>query len=250
MIDKAAYIGSSGARNCMRRLAVITNNLANANTTGFKADFDAMKSYQKDSGAKLKTRDFATFDGTFSNFKIGSVQSTGRDLDASIDGQGFFAVQNASGQEGYTRAGNFSIREDGFLVTAGGDLVMGNGGPIAIPAGIEKLSIGVDGTISVRLPGTGTTDMTIINRLKTTNPDVTSLHKGTDGLFYLQAGEAAPASETTRLVPRALESSNVNPIETLTQIIDLSRNYEVHTKLLKTMADNAGMANQMLNISA
>lgn len=246
MIDKAAYIGSSGARNSMRRLAVITNNLANANTTGFRADFDAVKSYHKDASTKLKSRDFATFDGTFSNFKIGPVISTGRDLDVSMDRTSFLAVQNASGQEGYTRAGNLNLNQDRFLVTGNGEMVMGNAGPIALPP-YDRISIGADGTISALLPGT--VDMVNINRIKITEPDMHALHKGHDGLFYLPEGSVAPLSETARLTPRALEGSNVNPIETLTQIIDLSRNYEVHTKLLKTMADNAGMANQMLNIS-
>ncbi|MFZ2315660.1 MAG: flagellar basal body rod protein FlgF [Gammaproteobacteria bacterium] len=247
MIDKAAYIGSTGAKNSMRRLAVITNNLANANTVGFRADLDAMKAFHKDASSKLKSRDFATFEGTFSNFKIGPVLSTGRDLDISVDGPGFIAVQNASGQEGYTRAGNLNLRQDGFLVTASGDMVLGNGGPISLPP-VEKISIGTDGTISVRMPGTQ--DMVTINRLKLTDPDLHGLHKGHDGLFYMQEGEVAPLSESTHLVPRSLEGSNVNPIETLTQIIDLSRNYEVHTKLLKTMADNSSKANQMLSISS
>lgn len=245
MVDKAVFIGSSGADSNMHQLQIVTNNLANANTVGFRADYEVMKQYKVDANGK-ETRVFGALDSVYTDFREGPTINTGRDLDVAISGEGFIAVQSKSGKEGFTRAGDLQVSGDGFLTTRSGELVMGIGGAINVPD-IERASIGPDGTIQVRLRGT--TDLVTVDRIKLVNPSVQDIRKGEDGLFYLaKEGSSALPDENVKLIHGALEGSNVNPIETLTKLIDLSRNYEQHTNFMKTIADNGSLANQLLQL--
>src|SRR5688572_2854030 len=119
-MDKALFIGTSGEKDSMHQLELITNNLANASTVGFRADFETMKQYQAGQHGQ-QTRVYSTRDRTYSDFKEGPVTDTGRDLDVAVSGAGFISVQNKDGREGYTRAGNFQIK-DGMLKTQAGHL--------------------------------------------------------------------------------------------------------------------------------
>jgi flagellar basal-body rod protein FlgF len=242
MTDKAIFVGMSGARSAMHKLEIITNNLANVNTTGFRADYESVKQEAVGPEGKQQTRVFSTINETYSDFHPGPIINTGRDMDIAISGKGFIAVQGQNGQEAFTRAGNLEI-VDNKLVTGNGHVVMGNGGVISIP-NAERLEIGPDGTVSVRLVGQH--EMVLIDRIKLADPKVSQLAKGSDGLFYLQNGQVAQASNQVKLVHAALESSNVNAIETLANLVDLSRSFDVHTNLIKTIQDNAGKANQVL----
>lgn len=239
MTDKAIFLGMSGAKSALAKLAIMTNNLANVNTTGFRADYESVKQHPVGSG---ETRVFSTISDSYTNFHPGPVINTGRDLDLAISGKGFFAVQGQNGQEAYTRAGDLQV-VNGNLVTRTGSVVLGNGGVINIPAA-ERLVIGDDGTVSVLLAGQH--EMELIDRVKLVNPDTAKLTKGTDGLFYLTGGQNLKPDESIKLVHGAIESSNVNAIETLVNLVDLSRSFEVHTNLMKTMQENAGKSNQIL----
>lgn len=245
MVDKAVFIGMTGAKTSMHQLEIVTNNLANANTTGFRADFEVMKQHTVSEKGE-QSRVYAALDHTYTDFNKGPILNTGRDLDIAISGEGFFAVQAKDGREAYTRAGNLDINANGVLVTRSGEPILGNGGVINIPSA-ERVSIGADGTIAARLRGTK--EMITINRLKLTNPAVKDLQKGADGLFYL-SGESAPVlqSDKIELVSGSLEGSNVNTVETLTRLIDLSRNFEVHTNMMKSMEENSGKSNQLLEL--
>lgn len=246
MIDKAAFIGSNGAKESLRRLGIIINNLANVNTTGFRGDLDVVKSIQvPNQNQKMESRTFASFDSTFTNFKYGTAINTGRDLDISISGPGFIAVQNKEGNEAYTRAGDLDINSDGYLTTKTGEMVLGNAGPIYIPP-YQKVSISQDGSISALIAGNP--DMITLNRIKLTNPATSNMAKGVDGLFYPKDGQVPLADNKVQLTSRSLEGSNVSAVEALTQIVDLSRNYEVHTKMLKSVGDDASAANKILDL--
>lgn len=241
-MDKSLFISMNGADNAMHQLEVITNNLANVNTNGFRSDTTFMRKYEIASKGQ-QTRAYAQLDKTYTNFDPGSILNTGRDLDLAVDGKGFIAVQSKKGKEGYTRTGGLQITQDGTLMTSSGQFVMGSAGIVNLPPS-KKITISPDGTISAML--LGTSQMITVDRIKLVNPDVAQLQKGEDTLFYLKSGSAAPQDPNVAIVSGALEGSNVNIIETMTQLIDLSRNYEIHTNFIKTMSDNTAKANQIL----
>lgn len=244
MVDKALYVAASGANDAMKELGVITNNLANANTSGFRADYEVMKQHQVGNDPNA-TRVYSVGSSTYSSFTQGPIANTGRDLDVALAGNGFIAVQSKTGAEGYTRAGDLQIK-NGVLTTGNGNVVLSPTGVIQVPLDAERISIGNDGTVNAKLKGQ--TDMVPLSRIKLVNPPASQLQKGADGLFYLPQGDAAKQDDSIRLTPGALEGSNVNPVETLTSLIEISRQFEMRTNLLKTVQENATKANQLLNV--
>lgn len=244
MVDKAIFIDSSGAKDSMHQLEIIANNLANLSTVGFRADYETTKQAPVNEDDK-QTRVYSTIDRSYSNFDAGPVTNTGRDLDVAVTDKGFIAVQSKNGGEAYTRAGDLQIK-NGFLVTHSSDLVLGQGGPINIPDQAQRVNISPDGTVAVKI--VGQTDMVTIDRMKLTAPPIAKLNKGKDGLFYLPEGETVRADNSVSLTPGALEGSNVNPVKTLTDLIDLSRRFELHTHLMNDFKENASKANQLLSL--
>lgn len=241
-MDKALFLGTHGAKNSMRQLEILTNNLANVNTTGFRADHEAMRQLNANNKGQ-QTRTYSVVDKTYTDFKQGPIIHTDRSLDVAINGEGFISVQTKSGQEAYTRAGDLQLTTDGLLVTKTGDVVLGTSGVINTGRA-QKVSISSDGTVSVLLPGQQ--DPVSINRIKLTKPQTNQLQKGTDGLFYATGDTPALQDNKIRLVIGSLEGSNVNPVESLTNLIELSREFELHTNLMKTMQSDASKANQIL----
>ncbi len=245
MVDKALFVGTGGARESMRQLEVITNNLANAGTIGFRADFESKKSVATASSGD-QTRVYSVVDKTYSDFRPGPIINTGRSLDVAISGDGFIAVQGLDGAEGYTRAGNLQIKNN-RLTTQSGELLIGSNGIVALPNQTERVTIGADGTVTAKI--IGQKDLVILNRIKLTNPDIKTLRKGTDGLFYMTGDTSiSPRSDKVQLVSGALENSNVNTVQTLTDLIELSRNFEFHTNLMKTIQELATRSNGLLEL--
>lgn len=243
-MDRSLFISMSGAKNAMKELEVLTNNLANVNTTAFRADSAFMKQY-KVAEQGQQSRTYAKIDKTFTDFKQGPTINTERDLDLAIDGPGFMAVQSKTGKEGYTRAGSLQLGEDGTLMTQEGQLVLGNGGAINIPPA-QRIHIGPDGTISAQFVGTN--ELVNVDRIKFTNPDVATLTKGEDGLFYLPDSGTAQQDQSVKVLTGALEGSNVNAIETMTKLIDLTRHYEIHTTFMKQMSEDTSKSNELLEL--
>ncbi|WKE66711.1 flagellar basal-body rod protein FlgF [Gallaecimonas kandeliae] len=248
-MDRLLYLAMSGANQDMNSLTARANNLANATTTGFKADFAqarAMQAY----GEGLPTRVFAMSERPGQRFEAGPLQTTDRALDVAVAGDGWLAVQGAKGTEGYTRAGNLKLSETGLLETAKGELVLGdNNAPIAVPLPYNKLEIGGDGTVSVLPQGAPSNAMEVVGRIKLVNPDVRNLDKGEDGLFRQKDGTQAQADANVRLVQGALEGSNVNPVEEMTALIDLQRQFELQMKMMKTAEDMDASDNNLLRLS-
>jgi len=244
MTDKAIYIGNSAAKQAMQQLEVITNNLANVNKTGFRADFISNKPFHLN-GTDKESRSYSTTGQNFSDFTSGALIKTDRDLDVAIGGQGFIAIKNVTGGEGFTRDGNLQL-QDGFIKSQSGNIVMGTSGPISIPSNAERMSIGADGTVSVKFKGEA--QPVTVNKIKLVNPDIGQLAKGEDGLFYLPSGGSAPADDKIRITPGSLEGSNVNPVETLTSLIEVSRQFDLDSNLMKTLKDNASKANELLQV--
>ena len=229
-MDRLIYTAMSGARQLMHRQETLANNLANLSTPGFRADMDAMRAVPlQGEGAGLGTRVLVAASTPGADFTPGAIQSTGRDLDVAIDGDGFFTVDGGGGTEAYTRNGGFEVGADGNLATRSGRTVMGDGGPIAVPAN-ARIAIGKDGIVTAFVDGSR--NGTALGRLKVVNPPPEELQKRPDGLFQVIGGQAAAVDANVRIVPGALESSNVNAVSTLVGMIALARQYELSMKLL------------------
>ncbi|HSX50371.1 MAG TPA: flagellar basal-body rod protein FlgF [Cellvibrio sp.] len=247
-MDKALFIAMSGAKHNTLAQANRANNLANLSTTGFRADFEQSRSMGVYYGDGQPTRAYAMTESPRANFMPGSMITTNEPLDVAIQGQGFFAVQAPDGSEAYTRAGDFLVDERGMLRTANGLPVLGTGGPINIPEN-KKVQIGTDGTISIISEDQGPEGMVQAGQLKLVNPDVQNLEKGDDGLFRQRNGLPALQDAAVTLRSGMLEGSNVNAVEEFTQILSLSRQYEMQVKVMKTAEENSASSAQLLQMS-
>ncbi|GGB10647.1 flagellar basal-body rod protein FlgF [Agarivorans gilvus] len=248
-MDQLLYISMTGAKQNMNSLAVRGNNLANANTTGFKADIENARAMQA-FGPGMPSRVFAMTERPTQNFGDGLLKTTGRDLDVAIKGEGWISVQDKDGQEALTRNGNFTVSAAGVLQTMQGQAVLGDqGGPIVIPLPLEKLEINEDGTIEIRPEGAPADALEEIGRIKLSKPFAGDLTKGNDGLFRSTSGQAYQADATVELVKGALESSNVNPVQEMTHMISMQRQFEMQIKMMKAAEDNDKATNNLLRLS-
>jgi len=246
-MDRMLYISMNAAQQTMLGQAANSNNLANVNTTGFRADFEQFRS-QPVFGEGLPTRVYSMSERPQTDYQQGSVQSTGRELDISIQGEGFLSVQGKDGREGYTRAGNLQITATGQLVTGTGLAVMGEGGPISIPPS-EKLEIGSDGTITIRPLGAETNALAVLDRIKLVKPELNNVFKDSDGLMRMQDGSSAPLDATVTVASGTLESSNVNAVSALVNMIELQRKYEMQVKMMKSADDNGAASARLLQFN-
>ena len=246
-MDKALYISMTGAKHTMLAQAAHSNNLANANTTGFRADFAQARSMPVYFGEGQPTRAYALTENPGTNFISGSLIETGNELDVAIKGEGLFAVQAADGTEAYTRAGDLFTDSAGILRTGSGLPVLGSGGPIALPPH-QKVEIGSDGTLSVRGLGESANNLALVDTLRLVNPSIDEMEKGSDGLIRLRSGENAPIDPNVQVISGFLESSNVNTISEFTDILTLSRQYEMSIKLMKTVKENSEASSRLLSM--
>ena len=243
-MDRLLYVAMSGARETMQAQTVNTQNLANASTTGFRADLQSFQSLPVNGpGYASRVYGMATDQGI--DTSPGSVMGTGRELDVAINGDGWIAVQGPDGNEAYTRAGNLRVDSLGLLRTGAGRPVMGNGAPIAIPPA-EKIEIAGDGTISIRPMGQNT--LAVVDRIKLVNPPSAQLQKGADGLVHLKGGDAAEADASVQLQVGALESSNVNTVEAMVNLIQLARQYETQVKMMANAEENDRASAQLMRM--
>jgi flagellar basal-body rod protein FlgF len=248
-MDKALYIAMTGGKHIARAQAIHANNMANANTTGFRADFEQARAMGVYHGDGLPTRAYALTENPGTDFAYGSLTETGNDLDIAMDGPGWIAVRGENGQEGYTRAGALQVNSLGQLITADGRQVLGEGGPVTLPP-LEKVQIGQDGTITVRELGQTPSALGQLGRIKLVNPDIAQLQKGADGLMYMRPGEKAPVpDESLRVHSGFLESSNVNIVDEFTSVMTLARQFDMNMKLMRTAEDNSAAATRLLQAS-
>lgn len=245
-MDKALYISMTGASQTMRAQAVHANNLANASTTGFQADLAqarAMAVY----GEGLPSRVYSMTENPGTDFARGQLQQTGNDLDMAIRGEGFFAIQAPDGSEAYTRAGDLELTVFGELVTGSGLPVLGNNGPVVLPP-FESVEFGQDGTVSVRELGQGAEVLATIDRIKLVNPAPQELIKGADGLLRRRDGAESVADADLQMVSGFLESSNVNVVDSMVEMMSLARSYEMNVKLMQTVQQNSETSARLLQI--
>lgn len=246
-MDRVIYVGMTAAKHTMAQLAATTQNLANANTTGFKADINMFSAIPA-SGPGNPTREYVVDSVVGADMSHGAIMETGNPLDLAVTGQGWFTVQLPDGTEAYTRNGSFRLDPNGQLQTVSGLPVMGDSGPITIPPN-NKVTIAKDGTISTVL-GSLPNAVSVIGRIKLVNPPDQELMKGADNFFRLKNGKPAAADANVRVMPGALENSNVNMIESMINMIDLGRAFDMQMKLLQSADSNASKASILLNINA
>jgi flagellar basal-body rod protein FlgF len=247
-MDRAIYTSMTGAKHNAIAQTVHANNLANVSTEGFRRDYVAARSMGVYYGEGLPTRVHALAERPATDFTIGALRETGRDLDVAVRGEGWIAVRAPDGREAYTRAGNLQITPAGQLLTGNGLPVIGNRGPIAIPQS-AKVEIGGDGTVTVRPLGQGPESLADIDRIRLVNPPQADLAKLEDGLILYRGGRRAPVDPNVRLASGFLEGSNVNSVEALTEMLSLARQYEMQVKLIKTVDENTEAAARLLQIS-
>ena len=238
------YVAMSGAKETLRAQAANSHNLANANTTGFRADLSAFQS-RAVAGPGFASRVFATNSSTGWDDTTGAQISTGRDLDVAVKGAGFIAVQDRDGNEAYTRAGDLHIDPTGQLLNATGHQVLGDGGPISVPPN-QSLSIAPDGTISIVPLGQTPTTTANVARIKLVNAPSATLERGADGLFRASDGSTLTSDASVQVTAGALESSNVNAADAMMTMIELSRRFELQVKAMRTAEDDGASSTKLL----
>ena len=246
-MDRLIYVAMSGAKQTLSQQGTVAHNLANASTSGYRAQTAALRAAQV-LGDGLPTRSFVVDSTPGSDFTPGPIQHTGRDLDVAIEGAGWIAVQLPDGTEAYTRSGSLQVSVNGMLQTRTGLNVLGDGGPIAIPAD-TSVTVGRDGSVSTVPTGARPTQMIAIDRIKLVNPPAKELVRGDDGLFRLRSGAPAQPDATVKLQDRAVEGSNVSVVDAMVDMIALSRQFEMQMKLLQNADQNDQRASQLLSMN-
>ena len=244
-MDRLIYTAMTGAKHTMGQQAAVSHNLANASSTGFRAELHKLRAVPVQ-GDGLATRAFVVDASVATNFDPGPLQATGRALDVAIEGKGWLAVQLPDGSEGYTRDGSLELSPNGVLQTRNGLPVLGDGGPITIPPDNEIL-VGKDGTVSAMLAGGEQNVVNNVGRLKLVNPAETSLVRGDDGLFRLREGGEAPADDAVQVAGGYLEGSNVNVVDQMVTMIALARQFEMQTRMLQSAEANDQAATRVLS---
>jgi flagellar basal-body rod protein FlgF len=247
-MDKLIYVAMSGARESMRAQATTSHNLANISTTGFRALRNVLDSAPIP-GTGLPSRVNTVRQPELWNTRQGQAQATGRDLDIAIQGEGWLVVQDADGNDAYTRNGNLRVNANGILETSAGQPVRGNGGPVSLPP-YEKLFIGDDGQISIIAQGQTAETLVQVDRLRLVNPPATELVRSGDGLFNLRDGSAAAPDPSVRVASGQLESSNVNPAEALAEMIEMSRHYEMQVRAMNTADELDAASARLIRLNA
>ncbi|MBW2056210.1 MAG: flagellar basal-body rod protein FlgF [Deltaproteobacteria bacterium] len=229
-MNHGIYVSTSGFLSQQKRLEMIANNLANANTAGFKGDVAVFETSSPPltaiwagEGRPVWTPTFVNLSAIVTDFSEGPLTETGNPLDVAIVGQGFFEIQTPQGPR-YTRRGDFALTGDGNLVTQEGQPVMGQGGPITLTEG--EIEIDQGGIIYV--------DRNEEGRLRVvTFPDTRRLVKQGRGLFAWAGGssEVRPL-EHVEVRSKHLENSNVNPVMEMVRMIETIRTYEAQQKVI------------------
>lgn len=247
-MERALYIAMTGARENMLAQSVHANNLANANTNGFREDFVVAHAQGVYFGDGLPSSAFAMASNPGTNFEAGPLIETGNSLDIAVDGDSWIAVENERGEEVYSRSGSLSVDTAGMLRDGKGRPVLGNGGaPIVVPPN-EKLEIGIDGSITVRGLGQGPEVLVTVDRIKLVSPERDSLIKNADGDIQLKGGGQADADGAARLVTGFVEGSNVDTVTALTEMLALSRQFEMQVKMMKTVEEADEASSRLLQM--
>ncbi|ABQ67632.1 flagellar basal body rod protein FlgF [Rhizorhabdus wittichii] len=235
-MDKLIYSSLSAMRSAMARQTMTANNLANANTVGFRGEMSSSTALWL-KGDGFDSRATNSGEVTSADMSEGTINETGRDLDVALQGKDtLLAVQSREGDEAYTRRGDLQIGDSGLLTTGDGMPVLGDGGPITLPP-YDRLVIAGDGTISIVPQGGDPTQMQMVDRLKLVSTNGSAVAKGLDGLFRPQSGGTLGADPQAAVRQGAIEGSNVNVSTTLIDMIEASRDWDMQVKMMSSAQD-------------
>lgn len=246
-MDNVVYLAASAANETMVAQTINANNLANASTTGFRAGLIAVESvYLKGDGAP--SRVFASTHDNGVDHAKGAIQTTGRSLDVAVNDDGWMAVLAADGSEAYSRRGDLRVNDLGQLLDGAGREILGEAGPIALPP-FSEMEVGTDGTVSIVPLGEPSSTLTVIDRIKLVRVEPASLYKNSEGLLQLVDGGEAPADASVTLTTGALESSNVNTVESMVRMIELARQFETDVKIMETAQQMDQASTELMQLS-
>ncbi len=229
-MDNLLFTAMSGASRVLQAQQVRSNNLSNADTSGFRADLERVQSLPLE-GTGFAGRTQVVSNSAMTNFSTGSLIKTGRALDIAISGEGFLAVQNAIGAEAYTRAGNINVDNAGAM-TINGFPLLNEGGEVMVLPDHESVSVSERGIVSVTPPG-GQAEIQV-GVIKRVNPDLTLLAKQDDGLLYSADNQPFAEDAGVQIAPEHIEGSNVSAIDELIGVMSLTRNFEMQIRMMKT----------------
>ncbi len=235
-MDKLIYSSLSAMRAAMARQTTTANNLANVNTAGFRGEMSSSTALWL-KGDGFDSRATNSGEVVSADMSEGTISETGRPLDIAVQGKdALLAVQSREGDEAYTRRGDLKVAESGLLTTGDGSPVLGDGGPITLPA-YDKLTIAADGTISIVPQGGDPSQIQTVDRLKLVAVNGAPIAKGLDGLFRdRNGGTLAPDPDAT-VRQGAVEGSNVNVSATLIDMIEASRDWDMQVKMMSSAQD-------------
>lgn len=245
-MDHMVYIAASGAAESMLAQAVNTHNLANASTPGFRADMLRAQSAYLNNGP-VDSRVHSTQQGLGVNLDKGTINATGRELDVAINGDGWMVVIGEDGVESLSRRGDLRVNGFGQITDGRGLQVLGNGGPIALRP-YSSVEIGTDGTVSIVPLGEDATALAVVDRIRLVNPDDSELFKGDNGLVQMTSGVMPLADASVRVIPGALETSNVDSVGAMVHMIELARQFEMHTKMMKVAEQMDQRSSELMKI--
>ncbi|MBB5985283.1 flagellar basal body rod protein FlgF [Sphingobium lignivorans] len=247
-MDRLINVARTAMRGSMARQTAIANNLANANTTGFRAEI-ANASTRWIGGGTFQSRAEQVGQVIAADLKPGTVVQTGNPLDIAVDGEGLIAVQASDGSEGYTRRGDLKLNESGLLTTGDGHPVIGGAGPITLPPA-DSIKIAQDGGIWIVPQGGQIDQPQLVDTIKIANANGSVIAKGTDNLFREVNGGALPEDPAASVTSGALEGSNVDATLALVQMIEASRAWETQIKMIDTAKDIDNGGSSLMRLDA
>ncbi|WP_298471453.1 flagellar basal body rod protein FlgF [uncultured Erythrobacter sp.] len=234
-MDRMIYSALNGMNAAMDRQRATANNLANASTPGFRKEiFEVTPATLR--GGSLEARAVARGAVRGADMMPSKVNPTGKPLDIAVDGKALIAYQAPGGGETYSRRGDLRITATGVLENGEGLPVLGNAGPITVPAGFE-INIGKDGTVLARDPAAPDQPAQELDRIKLTSSEGSALAKGVDSFLKVPGGGVLPLDPTATVTSGALEMSNVETAATLVDMIDAQRAFEQRAKIISTASD-------------
>ncbi len=243
-MDRLIYTSLAAMRGSMSRQTAIANNLANAQTPGFRADMASAQALWLD-GSGLDARAMSSEEVLGADMKAGSVTQTGRDLDIAMQGDALLVVQAKNGEEAYTRRGDLQVSPSGLLTTGDGSPVQGTQGPVTIPPA-DAINIDQEGRVWIVPQGGDPENPQEVDRLRLATPTGSDIAKGLDGLFRVKGGGILPDDPEARLLTRSIEGSNVTATSALVEMIEASRSWDTQLKMIGDVRDmDSATANLM-----